>query len=85
MNLRQPVRINEPIIDNYNYRIHTCYTEDDFETWISIQYNINLISITYLIDNILTNNTNYKQDMTSSNDTGNEQYSYMLKILYQEK
>ena len=46
---------------------------------------IHIIDLTYVIDSIMTNNNRYKQDMTNSNDTGNDTYIYKIQVLYQEK
>ena len=85
MNLRQPLQVNKPIENNTRYKIHTSYSDEDFEMFISNSLNVHLIYITYLIDNVLTNDNEYRENMNNANTNSNEQYSYLMKILYQEK
>lgn len=85
MNLRQPIRINEPIA-NKPLKLMSLYNEEEFNSWQSLDGSLyNVISIEYVLSNTMKNGYQNKTDIHSSNMNENKSYEYYIKVLYQEK
>jgi len=89
MNLRNSMQINNALENNNTLKIHSCYTDIEFNEWCSENKSANIIAITHLVDVVsgYDNANHYNESVQNSTTNNNrtDNYGYIIKILYQER